>query len=186
MTELVLDLFRVSSRMTTAGDRLVASFGLTSARWQILGSMIAAGRAQPVAWLARDMGASRQNLQRIIYELEKGGLVTIRPNPHHRRAHLVELTTKGRSAFDEAMKLQAPWADSLAEGLSHEEISIARKVVTTLRERLEASEGRDPSAPGSALRRADINLGRSTTTATSPDGVITRCAVFFTKRRRSF
>ena len=48
------------------------------------------------------------------------------------------------------------------------------------------SERRDPSAPASAFRSADINLGRSTTRATSPDEVITRFAVFFTRRRRSF
>jgi DNA-binding MarR family transcriptional regulator len=137
LTELVLDLFRVSSRMTTAGDRLVAGLGLTSARWQILGSMIAAGRPQPVSWLARDMGASRQNLQRIIYELEKDGLVALKPNPHHRRAPLVELTAAGHAAFDAAMALQAPWVDGLADGLSADEIATARKVVATLGERLD-------------------------------------------------
>ncbi|RUV46514.1 MarR family transcriptional regulator, partial [Mesorhizobium sp. M7A.F.Ca.MR.228.00.0.0] len=37
LTDLILDLFRLSSRMLTSGDRLVADLGLTSARWQILG-----------------------------------------------------------------------------------------------------------------------------------------------------
>ena len=140
LTELVRDLFRVSSRMTTAGDRLVATIGLTSARWQIMGRMIAAGRPQPVAWLARDMGASRQNIQRIINDLVRDGLVVFTPNPHHRRAHLVELTPKGRNAFDGAMALQAPWVDGLAEGLSTSDIETARKVVGVLQERLQSSE----------------------------------------------
>ncbi len=140
MTNLVLDLFRVSSRMTAAGDRLVSGLGLTSARWQILGSMIAAGRPQPVAWLARDMGASRQNIQRIINELEKDGLVAFRRNPHHRRAQLVELTDRGRQLFDSAMALQAPWADDLAHGLHQDEITTARKVILTLRQRLETAD----------------------------------------------
>lgn len=140
LTDLVLDLFRVSSRMTTAGDRLVSVLGLTSARWQILGSMIAAGRPQPVAWLARDMGGTRQNIQRIINELEKDGLVAFRPNPHHRRAQLVDLTDRGRALFDSAMALQAPWADGLAQGLHPGEIATARKVITALRQRLETAD----------------------------------------------
>src|SRR5215471_14967864 len=96
LTDLILDLFRVNSLILTAGDRLVARLGLTSARWQILGAMVATERAQPVAWLARDMGANRQNVQRIINDLHKEGLVAFEPNPHHRRAQLVVLTDKGR------------------------------------------------------------------------------------------
>lgn len=137
LTALVLDLFRVSSRMNTAGDRLVADLGLTSARWQILGCMNDAERPQPVAWLARDMGASRQNLQRIIKELEKDGLVAFTPNPHHRRAPLVALTDLGRDAYAAAMALQAPWADGLAEGLSVADIETTTRFIRTLRDRLE-------------------------------------------------
>ena len=33
---LILELFKVNSLLLTAGDRLVAHLGLTSARWQIL------------------------------------------------------------------------------------------------------------------------------------------------------
>ena len=75
LTNLVLDIFRLNSLILTAGDRLVAGLGLTSARWQILGAIVAAERPQPVAWLARDLGANRQNVQRIINDLQKEGLV---------------------------------------------------------------------------------------------------------------
>ncbi len=43
-TDLVLDLFRLDSLLLTAGDRLVAPLGLTSARWQVLGTILAAER----------------------------------------------------------------------------------------------------------------------------------------------
>ena len=71
LTDLILDLFRLNSRMLTAGDKLVAGLGLTSARWQVLGAITEADRPQPVAWLARDLGAYRQNVQRIINDLHK-------------------------------------------------------------------------------------------------------------------
>src|SRR5215471_4471588 len=92
LTNLFLDLFRVTSLLLTAGDRLVAPLRLTSSRWQILGAITYAERPQPVAWLARDLGANRQNVQRIVNDLHKEGLVTFEVNPHHRRAQLVTLT----------------------------------------------------------------------------------------------
>ena len=139
LTDLVLDVFRLNSRMLAAGDRLVADLGLTSARWQILGTIVAADRPQPVAWLARDMGGNRQNVQRIVNDLKQEAFVEFQPNPHHRRAQLVVLTDKGKKAFDEAMRLQARWANELTEGLRVEDIETTRSIITALRKRLEAS-----------------------------------------------
>jgi DNA-binding MarR family transcriptional regulator len=146
LTNLMLDLFRLNSLVLTAGDRLVAGLGLTSARWQILGAIVTAGRAQPVAWLARDLGANRQNVQRIINDLNRDGLVAFETNPHHRRAQLVVLTDKGRQAFDAAMRLQAPWINRLSEGLQVAEIEAAHRMMVALRRKLEAPD--EPSAKG--------------------------------------
>lgn len=140
LTDLILDLFRLNSRMLAAGDRLVAALGLTSARWQILGTIIAAHWPQPVAWLARDMGANRQNVQRIVNDLHKEGLVAFEANPHHRRAQLVVLTDKGRRVYDAAMRLQAPWVNDLANGLSVKDIEAVHRAVTALRQKLEGND----------------------------------------------
>lgn len=141
LTSLMLDLFRLDSLLSTAGDRLVAGLGLTSARWQILGAIVSAERPEPVAWLARDLGANRQNVQRIVNDLHREGLVAFSANPRHRRAQLVVLTDKGRRIFDAAMRLQAPWINSLSDGLSVAEIETVRRVVTALRKRLEMGSG---------------------------------------------
>jgi DNA-binding MarR family transcriptional regulator len=144
LSGLVMDLFRCTSLLLTAGDRLVAPLGLTSARWQVLGAITAAARPQPVAWLARDMGANRQNVQRIVNELGKDGLTAFAPNPHHRRAQLVILTDKGRKTFEAAMRLQAPWINGLAKGISVREIEAAGKFVAALQGNLE--EGYESAA----------------------------------------
>ncbi|MFN5666050.1 MarR family winged helix-turn-helix transcriptional regulator [Bradyrhizobium sp.] len=146
LSGLILDLFRLNSLLFTSGDRMVAGLGLTSARWQILGAIVAAERPQPVAWLARDLGAARQNVQRIVNDLARDGLVTFETNPHHRRAQLVVLTDKGRQAFDAAMRLQLPWVNRLADGLSVKDIETVARVVTTLRGRLESGEDPHPRA----------------------------------------
>jgi DNA-binding MarR family transcriptional regulator len=139
LTNLILDLFRLNNLLLTAGDRLVAELGLTSARWEILGAIVAAERPQPVAWFARDLGANRQNVQRIINDLHKAGLVAFEPNPHHRRAQLIILTDKGKQAFDAAMRLQAPWVNKLSEGLSVKDVEATRLVTLRLRQRLDGS-----------------------------------------------
>ncbi len=137
LSDLLVDLFRLDSLLLTAGDRLVAPLGLTSARWQVLGAIIAAERPQPVAWLARDLGGNRQNVQRIINDLHREGLVVFETNPHHRRAQLVVLTDKGKRAFEAAMERQAPWINGLSDGLSVKEIETVHRVVTALRNKLE-------------------------------------------------
>ena len=142
LTDVVLELFRLNNRLLNAGDRLVADLGLTSARWQVLGTIVAAQRAQPVAWLARDMGGNRQNVQRIVNDLAAEGLVAFQPNPHHRRAQLVVLTDRGRDTYGAAMNVQTPWINRLADGLRVADIETTRELISTLRQRLEAdSEG---------------------------------------------
>lgn len=139
LTDLILELFSLNNRMLAAGDRLVAGLGLTSARWQVLGTIVEADRPQPVAWIARDMGANRQNVQRIVNDLEKDGQVAFELNPHHRRAQLVVLTGKGRRTFEAAMRLQAPWVNELSEGLLIRDLETVHRVLTALRKKLERS-----------------------------------------------
>ncbi|MGU7779174.1 MarR family winged helix-turn-helix transcriptional regulator [Burkholderia sp. PU8-34] len=143
LTDFILDFFRLNSRMLASGDRLVAGLGLTSARWQILGAIVAAGQPQPVAWIARDLGANRQNVQRIVNDLETEGLVRFDVNPHHRRAQLVVLTDNGKQAFDAAMDLQTAWANQLSNGLSVDDLEAMRRVVAGLRRNLDEIDGGD-------------------------------------------
>jgi len=142
LTDLVLAVFRLNGRLLAAGDRLVADLGLTSARWQVLGAIALSPSLQPVAWLARNMGLNRQGVQRIVNEMREDGLVELRPNPHHRRAHLVALTKRGEDAFASASRLQAPWANALAKGISAEELAKTRRLLATLCERLDQELGK--------------------------------------------
>ncbi|WP_236597218.1 MarR family winged helix-turn-helix transcriptional regulator [Paraburkholderia hiiakae] len=141
----MLDLFRLNNGLLTSGDRLVEGLGLTSARWQMLGAISAAERPQPVAWIARDLGANRQNVQRIVNDLANDGLVRFETNPHHRRAQLVVLTDEGRQAFEAAMCLQAPWVNRLADGVTVNEIKAAHRVMMKLLANLDdMAEAADP------------------------------------------
>jgi DNA-binding MarR family transcriptional regulator len=137
MTEIVLEAFRLNGRLLAAGDRLVEPLGLSSARWQVLGAIHFAEAPQPVAWLARSMGLSRQGVQRIANELEKEGLVAFEPNPHHRRANLVVLTEQGREVYQAAERRQIEWVNALSRDFTVDDIQCALKVMTAMRSRLE-------------------------------------------------
>ena len=137
LTGLILDVFRLNGTLLVSGDRLVADLGLTSARWQVLGAISQAERPESVARLARSMGLHRQGVQRIVNELEREDIVEFQQNPHHKRAHLVLLTAKGRKLYADAMKLQAPWVNALADGLKLKDIETTSRVIEQLRESLE-------------------------------------------------
>lgn len=137
LTALILDVFKLNGRLVLAGDRLVAELGLTSARWQVLGAIAYADQPESVAWHARTMGVNRQGVQRIVNELKKDDIVELQTNPHHKRAHLVNLTEKGRILFDAAIELQTPWVNSLASSLKLKDIQTMQGVVSKLKLGLE-------------------------------------------------
>jgi DNA-binding MarR family transcriptional regulator len=139
VSELIVAVFRLNGRLLVSGDRLVASLGLTSARWQVLGAIAFAPTPEPVARLARNMGLNRQGVQRIVGELAAEGFLELKDNPHHRSAKLVVMTAKGLKAFDAAMRLQTPWVNMLGEGVDAKSIEKARRVLEELRQRLERS-----------------------------------------------
>ena len=103
-TELILETFRLNGALIDAGDKLIKDLGLTSARWQVLGSLL--DGSITVAEIARRMGLSRQNVQRISNRLEQDGFIDTSPNPAHRRAKLYFLTAFGTESMQEVSRRQ--------------------------------------------------------------------------------
>jgi DNA-binding MarR family transcriptional regulator len=143
VTSLFLEAFRFNGRLLAAGDQLVAGLGLTSARWQVLGAVALADRPQPVAHIARTMGLSRQNVQRIVNDLSGARYLDFTSNPHHKRAKLVLLTAAGREVYDAAHRRQVPWANRLGEAFTADQIRDAMSVLHGLRTALETEENQN-------------------------------------------
>jgi DNA-binding MarR family transcriptional regulator len=146
VTSLILETFRLNGRMLAAGDHLVADIGLTSARWQVLGAIALSAVPLPVAHIARNIGLTRQAVQRLADEMARDGLVRFEANPHHRRAKLVLLTSEGEAAYAAASERQRPWASGLAEGLKPEEIEAATALLRRIRQRLDETGVGDDGA----------------------------------------
>jgi DNA-binding MarR family transcriptional regulator len=135
-TEVILSVFRANGLLLAAGDLLSAGEGLTSARWQVLGAIDAAGRPLTAPQIARHMGLTRQSVHATVKRLIADGLVALEPNADHRRSQLVRMTDLGERRYAAIDRLQSAWVNRLARGIGRSDLETARRVLDELCARL--------------------------------------------------
>ncbi|WP_323123345.1 MarR family winged helix-turn-helix transcriptional regulator [Burkholderia alba] len=96
---LIGEIFRLYGAVVAAGDVITRPFGLSSARWQVMGAIEATSGAT-VSALARQVGVTRQSVQRIVTEMAIEGYFELVDNPSDRRARIVTMTGKGWHVYD--------------------------------------------------------------------------------------
>jgi DNA-binding MarR family transcriptional regulator len=134
-TELVIELFRVNGTMIALGDNLTRDLGLTSARWQVIGAI--GSEPKTVAAAARQMGLTRQNVQRIADWLVESGIAEFVDNPNHRRAKLVALTKQGTALRQQLGRRQARWANATGAHFKTGELVATTALLQRLKKVLE-------------------------------------------------
>jgi len=123
-TDIVLEIFKLSGQLVAEGDKMTAEYGLSSARWKILGALTYAETALTVPQIARTMGQTRQTVQRLVTIMHEDGLLDLLNNPDHKRAKLVTLSDKGKAYYAMLEKKQIIWANQHSNDLSQEELEI--------------------------------------------------------------
>ena len=118
LSDIFLSIFRLNGRLLEHGDRLVAPLGLTSARWQTLGTVALAGEPLTAPRIASAVGLTRQGVSKQLAALVKEGFLSRWPNPRHERSPLYEITKMGRETFLAARSRHGQWADGLTAGLT--------------------------------------------------------------------
>ena len=141
--DLVLHVFQLNGRLVETGNRLVAGIGLTTAWWQVLGALGYSPVPLPVSHIARNMGLSRQAVQRVVDLLAERAMVRFEANPHHQRAKLVVLTGQRRAALAAAERCERPLNDLVVEKIGHERIAAVVAVLAEMEALL--------AGPGAAL-----------------------------------
>ncbi|HEY1504888.1 MAG TPA: MarR family transcriptional regulator [Stellaceae bacterium] len=134
-TELVIELFRVNGTMVAVGDDMTRDLGMTAARWQVLGAI--GSEPKTVAGAARQMGLTRQNVQRIADWLVESGIAEFVDNPNHRRAKLVALTKTGAALRLQLGRRQARWANAVGAHVGAGELRATTDVLKRLKKALE-------------------------------------------------
>lgn len=126
MSALAKVTFRLHGQLVTIGEELARAAGITGASWQVLAAVLRTPLS--VADVAREIGVTRQSVQRVADVLVGQGLATYQPNPAHRRAKLLAPTQAGRDAIRRVAPAHAALASQLAAelGVSTMEDALAR------------------------------------------------------------
>jgi DNA-binding MarR family transcriptional regulator len=136
-----LAVFRLNGQFLDIAEELARPVGLTAAWWQVLGAVL--NEPLPVAGIAREMGITRQSVQRIADLLVDKGLAEYQPNPSHRRAKLLQPTAEGYAAVRRIDPAHADFAARLAKAVGRAEL---RRAVEALLELSAALDELDSAA----------------------------------------
>jgi DNA-binding MarR family transcriptional regulator len=136
---LIFEVFRTYNLINSDGDDLSREFGLSSARWRVLGS--ACQSPKTVSAIARERGFTRQSVQQIVKSLTHDGLIKLEENERHKRAKLVTATQAGQAALRQVNKKSIAWANHIAAASRPADIKTTLETLAKLRGRLEARRG---------------------------------------------
>lgn len=131
-TAFTMEVLRTNGAIEAAGDAVARDFGLSSARWQVMGAIRSEGK--PVAQIARERELARQSVQRVVNSLRREQYVRLADNPKHRRAKLVELTSKGTTALNDLTRRQTKLVASVSRSFSAGELKAGCLLLARLRE----------------------------------------------------
>ncbi|WP_432949573.1 MarR family winged helix-turn-helix transcriptional regulator [Kribbella sp. CA-253562] len=135
LSAAALTAFKLNGQFLELAESLAKPVGLTATWWQVLGAVLQT--PLPVASIAREMGITRQAVQRTADVLVERGLAEYRDNPAHRRAKLVAVTAEGLDAVRAIHPEHAKQAKRLSEVLGQEEFARAVEALTTLSKALD-------------------------------------------------
>jgi DNA-binding MarR family transcriptional regulator len=139
---IVADIYELAGRLRQYGEAVARTIGQTQARWQVMSA--ASGPPHSVPQIARVLGVTRQNVQRIADLLVAEGSAEYQDNPDHRASPHLVLTRRGRAALDHLAKAADGYHARLAHKLSPADtVSLQRG----LRRLLEALDEIDPINP---------------------------------------
>ncbi len=112
---IVADVYELAGLFREQGEAIAKTVGQTQARWQVLSA--ASGHPQTVPQIARVLGVTRQNVQRIADLLVEEGAAEYRTNPDHRGSPHLILSKRGHAALDRITKAAAGFHARLARKL---------------------------------------------------------------------
>lgn len=115
LSQFSISVFTLNGLLLQSGDLATKPIGQSSARWQVLGR--AAYQPQTVAQMARDIGHSRQSVQRLANVLAEEGLVKFVKNPADKRAQLLALTGRGTEVLADIDAREREWSQQLLQKL---------------------------------------------------------------------
>jgi len=144
LSRLALLVFRAQQALSLDGDRITARWGLTSAKWKVLGAVALAGRDLSAAAIGRAMGMTRQAAIKQIHLLLEQGMLRQRSDPQDARAPLHALTARGKAAYAAISQAWTERGQALTTGLRQTDLERTCQVLAQLLAQLEQVPDRSP------------------------------------------
>ena len=130
--ELVDEVRLLWHALVRSGERLHDAEPITLGMRAVLELLASRGPAT-VPQIARRRGVTRQHIQGFVNALLELKLVSLEPNPEHRRSLLVCPTPAGAQAIERMKKRERRFFAGVAFGVSASEVSRASKTLRSLR-----------------------------------------------------
>ena len=133
---MVADVYRLAGRLREHGEAVARTVGQTQARWQVMSA--ASADPHTVPQIARTLGVTRQNVQRIADLLVEEGAAQYQDNPDHRASPHLVLTRRGRALLDQLGKAASGYHARLARKLPAADLVAIHRGLRRLRDALDA------------------------------------------------
>ena len=114
--------------------------GITNARWQTLGELLALDRRVTVSELSRHLGLTRQAVQRLADDMARDGLVEFAKNPGDARAMHLVLTETGRARYNEAQEREWQWTNAIAEDFDAAQVTSAVALLKAIIQKMQTDD----------------------------------------------
>jgi DNA-binding MarR family transcriptional regulator len=112
---IVADIFELAGRFRDQGEAIARAVGQTQARWQVMSAASTDPRTVPQ--IARRLGVTRQNVQRIADLLVAENWAAFETNPDHRGSPFLVLNKRGQAALAEITRAATTSHAALAKRL---------------------------------------------------------------------
>jgi DNA-binding MarR family transcriptional regulator len=122
---IVADVYELAGRFRDRGEDIARTVGQTQARWQVMSA--ASVERKTVPQIARRLGVTRQNVQRIADLLVEENWASFEDNPDHRASPHLVLTRRGRGALDQLTGTAEAHHASLARRLPAVELAVLHR-----------------------------------------------------------
>jgi DNA-binding MarR family transcriptional regulator len=139
---IVADIYELASRFREHGETIARTVGQTQARWQVMSAASAEPRTVPQ--IARRLGVTRQNVQRIADLLVEEGWARFAPNAEHRSSDHLILTARGEKALRELTAAAEGYHARVGASFSDEQLTALHRHLRRVRAALEQLD--DPVA----------------------------------------
>lgn len=130
--QLIESMMRAGKYTEMQLDGVLASVNLSSAKWNALRHLMAAGGQLPLGQLAAKLSCVKSNATQLVDRLEAESLVCRMPDPDDRRSIRAELTPEGRRAFALGQRVVQEFEQQLLDDYSAEERIMLRRLLARM------------------------------------------------------